>query len=89
LLGVSAHSDFNSLHDKYPSGGPIDANDQALSDSGSSKQTGANIMFGVAGAAAVTTAILYFYEGSRNEDTFLVAPLFDRQAAGATWRVRF
>ena len=88
VLGISAHSDFNSLNDKYPGGG-IQPTDASTRDDGASKQTAANVLFGVAGAAAVTTALLYFYEGKHADAKYAVAPVVGSQFAGAQFQVRF
>ena len=88
VLGISAHSDFNSLNDKYPNGG-IPANEANTRDGGANKQLAANVLFGVAGAAAVTSALLYYYEGKHVDAKYAVTPIVGPQFAGAQWQVRF
>jgi len=91
LLGMSAQSDFDSLNKKYPNGGPIDPQDVDLRDGGRSKQSAANLMFGVAGAAAITAGVLFFYEAraAGGGERAQVAPMIGPGLAGAAWQVRF
>ena len=58
IMGVSAQSKYSELQDRCaPSCGDEEV------DAVASRVTGANVMFGLAGAAAVTAVILFFVEG--------------------------
>ncbi|HJZ84248.1 MAG TPA: PEGA domain-containing protein [Polyangia bacterium] len=88
VLGLSYNSDVDDLNKKYPDGVVRDPKDFDTIDSARSKGTAANVMFGVAGAAAVTGAILFFYEGRAASEHALV-PTVGPHFAGAAWRSSF
>lgn len=58
-IGVSAQSDYSTYKDSETPSSQY----AGLEDDISAKATTANVMFGVAGALAVTTVVLYFVEG--------------------------
>ena len=58
LMGASAQSKFSELEDRCA---PACSDEEV--DSVATRVTGANVMFGLAGAAAVTAVILFFVEG--------------------------
>ena len=90
IYGLAYNSDLDDLNRQCPQGACTDP--RLLSQREDAKNEGlvADVMFGVAGAAAVTTAILWFYEGrpkisERAEVTPVVGPRF----AGAQVEIRF
>ena len=75
--GLSAESKFNSLRSSCGAGSPARPGcSQGDIDSVSSRQTAANVFWGLAAAAAATTGILFYFEGQ----PVTVAPV----AGGAT-----
>jgi hypothetical protein len=90
IYGLAYNSDLDDLNRQCPQGACTDP--RLLNQREDAKNEGlvADVMFGVAGAAAVTTAILWFYEGrpkisERAEVTPVVGPRF----AGAQVEIRF
>jgi hypothetical protein len=60
-LGLSAQNNANSLRTAPEPFKPGDA--QALASKATGMATGANVAYGVAGAAVVTAVVLFFVEG--------------------------
>ena len=89
VLGLSANSDFDTLKQRYPTG-DIDPKDIDLRDSAQTKQTTANVLVGVGAAAAIGTALLYWYEGKPPESEWAqIAPVVTPSFAGAQVRIAF
>jgi hypothetical protein len=62
--GLLAHSKFDSLRSSCGAGNPVRPGcPQSDIDSVTSRQTMANVVWGLAGAAAVTTGVLFYFEG--------------------------
>jgi len=62
--GLSAQSKFDSLRSSCGAGNPIRPGcSQGDIDSVTSRQTIANVLWGFAGVAAVTTGVLFYFEG--------------------------
>ena len=62
-LGVSAKSDNDTFFDLPPTA----KNGADLESSGRAKALGSNVMYGVAGALAATSVVLFFFEGKEGE----------------------
>jgi hypothetical protein len=62
--GLLAQSKFDSLRSSCGAGNPARPGcPQSDIDSVTSRQTMANVFWGLAGAAAVTTGVLFYFEG--------------------------
>ena len=90
VYGLAYESDLDDLNRTCPSGACTDPMRLAQRDDAKNEGLMADVMFGVAGAAAVTTAILWYYEGrphisERADVTPMVGPRF----AGAQVEIRF
>jgi hypothetical protein len=88
--GLSYNSDFDDLNRQCPSSACTHPGLLAQRDDAKTKGLIADVMFSVAGAAAITTALLWYYEGrpkisERADITPWVSPRF----AGAQVEVRF
>jgi hypothetical protein len=90
VLGRSFQSDLDSLNQRYPDGNVTNPADLTFRDDARTKGDTVNILYGVAGAAAVGTIVLYFVEGG-GEATRAVAvtPVVSPTFAGAEWKLRF
>lgn len=77
-LGISANSDY----DEYQKT-PDPEQGARLKDDIESKDLGANAMFGVAGALAITSVVLFFLEGRADE------ALQATESGGIAWITRF
>ena len=83
--GLSMKSKFDNLRSSCGAGNPLRPGcTQSDIDSVSSRQTMANVFWGLAGAAAVTTGVLFHFEGQ----PVTVAPVAGR-ATGFTASVRY
>ena len=92
-MGASAQSKFSELEDRCA---PACSDEEV--DSVATRVTGANVMFGLAGAATVAAVILFFVEG-RSRDSkqeaaasagrLKVAPLLGGGAVGLGADLRF
>jgi hypothetical protein len=83
--GLSMQSKFNSLNNSCGiASRKTSGCSQSDIDSVSSRQTSANVFWGLAGAAAVTTGVLFYFEGR----PVAVAPMLG-ETTGALARVAF
>lgn len=62
-LGASSSADYSEFSDLVASGRRDEVRRQELESAIESKALGANVLFGVAGALALTSVVLYFVEG--------------------------
>ena len=90
LYGLAYESDLDDLNRKCPQGACTDPRLLAQRDDAKNEGLVADVMFGAAGAAAIATAILWYYEGrplisERAELRPVVGPKF----AGAQVELRF
>lgn len=89
-LGIAAHVDYGT----YKNSGTPSSQYADLESGVSAKATGANVMFVVAGALAITTAVLYFVEGKSKERSakrgrFLGGATVRGDGAQASWALSF
>ena len=90
VLGRSFQSDLDTLNQRYPDGNITNPADLTLRDDARSKGDVANVLYGVAGAAAVGTIVLYLYEGGvETTRSVAVTPVVGPAFAGAQWTARF
>jgi len=89
-LGLSAHSDFDDLNRRFPTGAVTDPAALETRDGASSKQTAANVLVSLGAVAALGAGFLYWYEGRSAEAARAhLAPVVAPSYAGAEWRLRF
>jgi hypothetical protein len=90
ILGNEFQSDLDTLNQKYPNGTVTDPRDLSLRDDARTKGDAANILYGVAGAAAIGGILLYYFEsGGEHPKRAAFVPTIAPTFAGAAWRVRF
>src|SRR5262249_52908087 len=92
-LGLSAHSTFDPLHQPYPSGVITNPADLDERDGARTRQTAANILVDVGIAAAVGTAVLYWFEGrtpsANSNRAQTITPVLSSNFGGITWQGAF
>jgi hypothetical protein len=88
-FGLSAEADRDTLDRRYPDGAITDPTDLSLRDDARGKALTADVLFGVAGAAAVTSIVLFYYEGRPHSERAQLVPAMGPRFAGAQWTLRF
>ena len=88
VLGLSANSDFDDLSRRFPDGNlPTSATGER--DTAQTRQTTANVLVSVGAAAAIGTAVLYWYEGRVPSERAQLTPVIGPTFAGAQVRFAF